>query len=80
MRRRLFIVVEGQTEEAFCKDVLVPHLATCGVDAAVTIVQTRDRRSGALQGQKGGAPSFSAWVARLEALGLAGGAGEPTSK
>ncbi len=35
---RLIIVVEGQTEEAFVKDVLQPHLATHGVYASATIV------------------------------------------
>lgn len=35
---RLIMVVEGQSEEAFVKDVLVPHLANHGVGASATIV------------------------------------------
>jgi len=35
---RLIIVVEGQTEEAFVKDVLKPHLDSCGVFTSATIV------------------------------------------
>lgn len=35
---RLIVVVEGQTEEAFVKDLLVPHLAHHGVYASATIV------------------------------------------
>lgn len=47
---RLVIVAEGQTEEAFVKDVLVDHLAAFGVYASATIVgkmiaQKRGRRS-----------------------------------
>ncbi len=35
---RLIVVVEGQTEEAFVKDVLRPHLADHGIGASATIV------------------------------------------
>ena len=35
---RLIVVVEGQTEEAFVKDVLVPHLAPQNVFASATVV------------------------------------------
>ncbi len=35
---RLIIVVEGQTEEAFVKHVLGPHLDACGVYTSATIV------------------------------------------
>ena len=35
---RLIVVVEGQTEEAFIKDVLAPHLAAYSVYVSVTIV------------------------------------------
>lgn len=38
---RLLVVVEGQTEEAVVNRVLQPHLATCGVFAIPTIVETR---------------------------------------
>jgi hypothetical protein len=56
---RLIVVVEGQTEEPFVKDVLVGHLANHGVFASVTIVgkvvaQERDH-----SGRGGG--SFGHW-------------------
>ncbi len=35
---RLIVVVEGQTEEAFVKDVLGPHLDAFGVYTSATIV------------------------------------------
>ena len=35
---RLIISVEGQSEEAFVKDILAPHLAVFGVYASATIV------------------------------------------
>ncbi len=56
---RLIIIVEGQTEEGFCKDLLVPHLAQFNVFAGVTIVQTRDKRTGATRGKGGG--SWKRW-------------------
>ena len=37
---RLFVVVEGFTEERFVKDVLAPHLATFGVFTTPIIVMT----------------------------------------
>jgi hypothetical protein len=50
---RLVVVVEGQTEEAFVRDVLTPHLADWGVFTAATIVGTPKRRGSAAL-QKGG--------------------------
>lgn len=44
---RLYVVVEGQTEERFVKDVLAPHLMAHGVYAFGTIVGTPKRRGGA---------------------------------
>jgi hypothetical protein len=41
---RLFVVVEGQTEEMFVKDLLRPHLEGRGVVTAATIVGTSKRR------------------------------------
>ena len=35
---RLVVVVEGQTEEAFVRNVLKPHLDACGVYTSATIV------------------------------------------
>ncbi len=44
--RRLLVVVEGQTEEAFVKHLLAPHLANHGVSAQAIIVETsRDART-----------------------------------
>jgi hypothetical protein len=51
---RLYIIVEGQTEESFCKKLLIPHLAGFNVFARVSIVQTRDKQSGAVRGKGGG--------------------------
>lgn len=53
--KRLYIVVEGQTEERFVKDVLYPHFLA--IDASVTpiVVETRrDRRTGKKIGKGGG--------------------------
>jgi hypothetical protein len=50
---RLFVVVEGQTEESFVKDMLAPHLWHRGVFAAATIVGTPKRR-GSVPLKKGG--------------------------
>ena len=45
-RPRLYLLVEGQTEEAFANDVLIPHLATRGIDVFVQAVLTsRSHRS-----------------------------------
>ena len=45
---RLYVVVEGQTEEAFVKQVLAPHLESFSVWAVPIIVTTsRDRSTGA---------------------------------
>jgi hypothetical protein len=48
-RPRLYLLVEGQTEEAFARDVLIPHLAALGVDVFVQAVLTNRSR-----GIKGG--------------------------
>jgi hypothetical protein len=42
----LHFVVEGQSEEAFVRRLLVPHLAAFGVHAIPTIVATRRDRDG----------------------------------
>ena len=51
---RLVVVVEGQTEEAFVKDALGPHLWDRGVFAAATIVGTPKRRGSAPLNKGGG--------------------------
>jgi hypothetical protein len=40
---KVLVLVEGQTEEAFVKTVLAPHLATLNIFPAVTIITTRRR-------------------------------------
>ncbi|MBI3919992.1 MAG: DUF4276 family protein [Armatimonadetes bacterium] len=54
--KRVLMLVEGQTEERFVKDVLQPHLLTWGVYAEPKIIATRRIKSG---GQfKGGITQF----------------------
>lgn len=67
---RLLIVVEGQTEEAFVKDLLIPHLADHGVFAAATIVgkglaQKRGRLG--MDGSRGGG-RFRHWLSDIQRL------------
>ena len=57
---RLVVAVEGQTEEAFVKEVLGPHLAARQVFTAPMIVATRrDPRTGAKS--KGGGRRWAKW-------------------
>jgi hypothetical protein len=52
---RLYVVVEGQTEEAFVKHILAPHLFAHDVLAVPKIVTTRrDRITGRILGRGGG--------------------------
>jgi len=60
----LLIVVEGQTEEAFVNDVLVPHLRGHHVEATPIIVKTKVTPTGSFRG--GG--KFSAWRKDLRIL------------
>src|SRR5258707_1398247 len=39
--KRILILVEGQTEETFVRDVLAPHLLKFGVALEYTIVKTK---------------------------------------
>lgn len=55
--RRVLILVEGQTEERFVKDVLQPHLWTHGVHPEPKIVTTKRVKSG--PDFKGGVTSFA---------------------
>lgn len=55
--KRVLILVEGQTEEQFVKEVLRPHLQTCGVFVTPTIVATKRMKQGA--NFKGGVLSFN---------------------
>lgn len=57
---RLLIVVEGQTEEAFVKELLGPHLDARGVYTTPMIVASRrDRHTG--EKSKGGGRRWSKW-------------------
>lgn len=51
---RLYVVVEGQTEAAFVKQVLAPHLAIFSVTAVPIIVTTRRDRSTGAKSRGGG--------------------------
>lgn len=47
MTKRLYLLVEGQTEERFVKAVLEPHLRDRGIHATPIVVATRrDRKTG----------------------------------
>jgi hypothetical protein len=59
---RLFVVVEGQAEEAFVKGILGPHLRSRGVEATPIIVAT-SRRSGGRKHKGGG--HWKHWEADL---------------
>ncbi|MCA9621928.1 MAG: DUF4276 family protein [Myxococcales bacterium] len=63
---RLVIVVEGQTEEAFVKQLLAPHLAAHGVYASTTIVGKLTAQKRGHRGRGGG--HFRHWrkdIARI---------------
>ena len=50
--KRLFIVVEGQTEEAFVKELMIPHFISNGIyDVRPVLIQTS-------KGHKGGFVSY----------------------
>lgn len=55
----LHIIVEGQTEQTFVRELLAPHLGHHGVFAVPRLVGK--------PGHKGG-PHFDTWLTRLEAL------------
>ncbi|MFO7566035.1 MAG: DUF4276 family protein [Enhygromyxa sp.] len=63
---RLYIIVEGQTEERFCKKLLIPHLAEFNVFAQVSIVQTRNKQTGAVHGKGGG--HWKTWKTHIKTL------------
>jgi hypothetical protein len=60
---RLLVLVEGQSEEAFVKDTLAPHLAGHGVYARPTIVLTKPLLRGG--GHRGG---IANWATIRESL------------
>lgn len=58
---RLYLIVEGQTEEGLVKQVLTPHLRGFGLECTPIIVTTRrDPRTGAKLG-RGGGFTFGKW-------------------
>lgn len=59
MSAALYIVAEGDTEERFANQVLVPHLVTHDVCAYVSKVVTHGRRGRPLA--QGGGCTYSAW-------------------
>ncbi len=47
--KRLFIVVEGQTEEAFVKELMIPHFINNGIyDVRPILIQTSKSHKGGL--------------------------------
>jgi hypothetical protein len=44
--KRLLVVVEGQTEEAFVRDVLTSHLAAFAVHPTAVLLKTKRVKSG----------------------------------
>lgn len=58
--KRLYIVVEGATEERFCKVVLAPHFAASGA----MCIPMQVRRAGA----RGGGRSWQPWERHLRTL------------
>ena len=64
---RVYLVVEGQTEERFANALLVPHLASVGVWLYPFIVTTsRERRTGRKTGRGGG--TWNVWRKDLTQL------------
>jgi len=57
------VLVEGPTEERFIKQVLVPHLASVGVFADVSILRTKRRKSG--ETWSGGAVNLDRLLANI---------------
>jgi hypothetical protein len=55
---RLNLVVEGQTEEAFVRDVLGPHLLSSGIACAARCVVTARRRGRVFKGGLAGYQAF----------------------
>ena len=76
--KRALVLVEGQTEERFVKDVLFPYFWPLGLHLSATVLTTKRVRSG--EAFKGGVTSFGRFendARRL--LGSAGAALVTTS-
>jgi hypothetical protein len=63
---RVHILVEGQTEETFTRDILAPHLYTRGVYLYITIIRTKRVKDG--PDFKGGITSYERVRNDLERL------------
>jgi hypothetical protein len=61
---RLHFVVEGQTEEAFVRDLLAPHLSACGVFCDPRCAQTGRKRGRAYKGGVISYPQFQGDLSR----------------
>jgi hypothetical protein len=66
------MLVEGQAEEAFAKNILRPHLVSSGVDLRVVLMWTRRLPSGS--GYRGGMTTWGKVRSNLDPLLLDGGA------
>ncbi|MDX2138692.1 MAG: DUF4276 family protein [Chloroflexota bacterium] len=64
--RRIRILAEGTTEEAFVKEILSPHLQTLAIYAEVTVLSTKVVRSGGKF--RGGVTSFAKFESDLRRL------------
>ncbi len=72
MSKRALVLVEGQTEERFVKDVLAPAFFAKELFFSATILVTKRVKDGA--NFKGGVTSYAKF--RKDALRLLGGAGD----
>jgi Domain of unknown function (DUF4276) len=72
--KRVLILVEGQTEERFVKQVLQPHLLSLNLNITPTLLTTKFVKSG--PNFKGGVTSFQKFESDLRRLlgGAGGGA------
>jgi hypothetical protein len=66
LSKRILILVEGQTEERFVKDVLAPHFLAAGVYLSATILVTKKVKDG--PNFKGGITSFRKFEEDLNRL------------
>lgn len=64
--KRLLVLVEGQTEETFVRDVLTPHLATFGIHPTAVVLKTkRVKAGGAFRGGVTSTPQVLGDIRRL---------------
>jgi len=63
---RLYVLVEGQTEEEFVKSVLVPHLWRRRIEVRVSVVETSRDAFG--RKRRGGGRRWGKWYCDLKRL------------